>query len=331
MSQDTPEPENTTSKPPLFDRLAILGIGLLGSSVALAARRAGLAGEIVAYDHSDEVRQRAGELGLADTIAETATDAVSGADLVVLCLPVGVMGAVAKSVSDHLKPGAIVTDTGSVKVSVIKDVAPHVPENVHFVPSHPVAGTERSGPDAGFADMFAGRWCLLTPTPETDAEAIERVTDFWTGCAMKVDTMDAEHHDRVLAITSHIPHLIAYNIVGTAADLELVTQSEVVKYAAGGFRDFTRLAASNPTMWRDVFLNNREPVLEMLSRFTEDLIALQRNIRWGDGEALHELFTRTRHIRRSVIDAGQEIDEPDFGRWHGPVGVGESDADTDKS
>ena len=317
----------STGKP--FDRLAIFGIGLLGSSLALAARRGGLARRIVAYDTDIEVRARARELKLADIVTETASEAASGADLAVLCVPVGAMGAVARAMGKHLPPGAIVTDTGSVKVSVIRDVGPHLPDSVHFIPSHPVAGTERSGPDAGFAQMFEGRWCLLTPVGGTDRGMIDRLTAFWAGCEMKVDTMDAEHHDRVLAITSHIPHLIAYNIVGTAADLEMVTQSEVVKYAAGGFRDFTRLAASNPTMWRDVFLNNREPVLEMLARFTEDLIALQRNIRWGDGEALFDLFTRTRDIRRDVIDAGQEIDEPDFGRWHGPVGVGEAEKKTD--
>jgi len=264
-------------------------------------------------------------LGLADTVTESAGEAASGADLAVLCVPVGAMGPVAEAIGGHLPPGAIVTDTGSVKVSVIRDVTPHLADGVHFIPSHPVAGTERSGPDAGFAEMFEGRWCLMTPLDGTDPAMIERLSAFWRGCKMKVDTMDAEHHDRVLAITSHIPHLIAYNIVGTAADLETVTRSEVVKYAASGFRDFTRLAASNPTTWRDVFLNNREPVLEMLSRFTEDLIALQRNIRWGDGEALFELFDRTRDIRRDIIDAGQEIDEPDFGRWHGPKGVGEGE------
>ncbi|MFV2093362.1 MAG: prephenate/arogenate dehydrogenase family protein [Hyphomicrobiales bacterium] len=312
-----------------FDRLAIFGIGLLGSSLALAVRQGGLARQIVAFDTDAEVRAKARELGLADVVCDTAEDAAKGADLAVLCVPVGVMAPVAEAIGRHLPPGAIVTDTGSVKVSVIRDVTPHMPEGVHFIPSHPVAGTERSGPEAGFAQMFEGRWCLMTPVPGTDPSALEKLSAFWSGCRMKVDTMDAEHHDRVLAITSHIPHLIAYNIVGTAADLELVTRSEVVKYAASGFRDFTRLAASNPTMWRDVFLNNREPVLEMLARFTEDLIALQRNIRWGDGEALFELFDRTRDIRRDIIEAGQEIDEPDFGRWHGPVGVGEADNKSD--
>ncbi|VAW16840.1 Cyclohexadienyl dehydrogenase [hydrothermal vent metagenome] len=311
-----------------FDRLAIFGIGLLGSSLALAARRGGLARQIVAFDTDAGVRARARELGLADIVTDTAAEAAAGADLAVLCVPVGAMGPVAGAIGEHLPQGAIVTDTGSVKVSVIRDVAPHLPAGIHFIPSHPVAGTERSGPDAGFAEMFEGRWCLMTPIKGTDASQIDRLSAFWAGCEMKVDTMDAEHHDRVLAITSHLPHLIAYNIVGTAADLELVSKSEVVKYAASGFRDFTRLAASNPTMWRDVFLNNREPVLEMLARFTEDLTALQRNIRWGDGEALFDLFTRTRDIRRDVIDAGQEIDEPDFGRWHGPVGVGEAEKKT---
>jgi len=308
-----------------FERLAIFGIGLLGSSLALAARRGGLARQIVAYDADPEVRARAKVLGLADTVTESAGEAASGADLAVLCVPVGAMGPVAEAIGAHLPPGAIVTDTGSVKVSVIRDVTPHLGDGVHFIPSHPVAGTEHSGPDAGFAEMFEGRWCLMTPLAGTDPAMIDRLAAFWRGCEMKVDIMDAEHHDRVLAITSHIPHLIAYNIVGTAADLEQVTRSEVVKYAASGFRDFTRLAASNPTTWRDVFLNNREPVLEMLARFTEDLIALQRNIRWGDGEALFELFDRTRDIRRDIIDAGQEIDAPDFGRRHGPVEVGEGE------
>ncbi|MCL4164334.1 UNVERIFIED_CONTAM: hypothetical protein GTU68_008541, partial [Idotea baltica] len=298
------------------------GIGLLGSSLALAARKANLVGEIVAFDTDGEVRSQAKDLGFADEIAETAIEAATGADLIVLCVPVGAMGAAAKAISDVLAPGAILTDTGSVKAAVMRDVRPHVGPHAYFIPSHPVAGTERSGPDAGFAEMFEGRWCLMTPGPDTDPDAVEKLSDFWRGCEMKVDIMDAEHHDRVLAITSHIPHLIAYNIVGTAADLEIVTQTEVVKYAAGGFRDFTRLAASNPVMWRDVFLNNREPVLEMLARFTEDLIALQRNIRWSDGDALFDLFTRTRQIRRSVIDAGQEIDEMDFGRWHGPIEAG---------
>lgn len=314
---------------PDFKRLAIIGIGLLGSSTALAARKGGLASEIVAFDRDESVRERARELGLADRVAETAVEAVAGADLIILCVPVGAMGPAAADLAPALAPGAILTDTGSVKASIRRDVTPHVPAGVHFIPSHPVAGTERSGPDAGFAEMFAGRWCLMTPIDQDDPAAIDRLAGFWRGCGMSVDFMEADHHDRVLAITSHIPHLIAYNIVGTAADLEIVTQSEVVKYAAGGFRDFTRLAASDPTMWRDIFLNNRESVLEMLSRFTEDLVALQRQIRWGDGEALFDLFTRTRDIRRGIIDAGQEIDEQDFGRWHGPVGVGETDVKDD--
>lgn len=309
---------------PIFRRLAIFGIGLLGSSLAHAARKGNLVGEIIAFDPNPDVRRRAEELELADIVVDSPKAAAEGADLIVLCVPVGSMAAAAEAISDVIAPGAIVTDTGSVKAAVLRDVAPFVGAHAHFIPSHPVAGTERSGPDAGFAEMFEGKWCLMTPGPGTDQEAVERLADFWRGCAMKVETMDAVHHDRVLAITSHIPHLIAYNIVGTAADLEIVTQSEVVKYSAGGFRDFTRLAASDPTMWRDVFLNNREPVLEMLSRFTEDLIALQRDIRWGNGEELFDLFTRTRDIRRSVIDAGQEIDVPDFGR-HGPVGT---DAET---
>src|SRR5690606_8092847 len=237
-----------------------------------------------------------------------------GADIVFLCVPVGVVGDVARTIAPAIEPGAILTDVGSVKAAVIEQVAPHVPEGVHFVPGHPVAGTEQSGPDAGFAELFENRWCVLTPPPGTDPEACDRLEAFWRACGSHVERMDAEHHDLVLAITSHVPHLIAYNIVGTAADLEEVTQSEVIKFSAGGFRDFTRIAASDPVMWRDVFLHNRKAVLEMLGRFTEDLTALQRAIRWGDGETLLQVFTRTRAIRRGIIEAGQETPDPDFGR-----------------
>jgi cyclohexadieny/prephenate dehydrogenase len=239
---------------------------------------------------------------------------VAGADLVVLCAPVGANAALAAEFGPALRPGAILTDVGSVKNAVFRDVGPHVAASVHFIPGHPIAGTEHSGPDSGFAELFFNRWCVLTPPEGADGDAVERLAGFWRACGMSVDLMSAEHHDLVLAITSHVPHLIAYNIVGTAADLEQVTQSEVVKYAAGGFRDFTRIAASDPVMWRDVFLNNREAVLEMLGRFVEDLTALQRSIRWGDGDSLEALFTRTRAIRRGIIDAGQETTEPDFGR-----------------
>jgi len=240
--------------------------------------------------------------------------ALEGADLVVLATPVGTYPLLAPLIAPHLKAGATLTDVGSVKSVVLKEVGPHVPQGVHFIPGHPVAGTEQSGPEAGFAELFDGRWCILTPVPGTDAEAVERLKSFWRGCGSDVEIMDAKHHDLVLAITSHVPHLIAYNIVGTAADLETVTQSEVIKYSASGFRDFTRIAASDPTMWRDIFLNNREAVLEMLGRFNEDLAALQRAVRWGDGDALFNLFTRTRAIRRSIIEAGQDTPAPNFGR-----------------
>jgi cyclohexadieny/prephenate dehydrogenase len=266
---------------------------------------------------SAKTRQRVAELGIADKVVETNFDAVKDADLVIVCIPVGVCGAVAKEIGPHLQPGATVSDVGSVKSSVIRDMGAHLPKTVHFVPAHPVAGTEHSGPDAGFAELFEGRWCILTPPEGTDAEAVDRLAAFWRLIGAKVEIMSAEHHDLVLAITSHVPHLIAYNIVGTAADMEEVTQSEVVKFSAGGFRDFTRIAASDPVMWRDVFLNNKEAVLEMLGRFSEDLAALQRMIRWDDGEALEALFTRTRAIRRGIIEAGQDTDAADFGRPHG--------------
>ncbi|QKV20132.1 prephenate/arogenate dehydrogenase family protein [Oricola thermophila] len=299
---------------PMFERVALIGIGLIGSSLAHAIRRQGLAGEIVISTRSSETLKRAEELGLGDRFEPDPARAVEDADLVVLSIPVGACGAVAERIGPHLKTGAILTDAGSTKASVVRDVAPHVPEGVHFIPGHPIAGTEQSGPDAGFTSLFEGRWAILTPLPGTDPAALEKLTAFWTACGSKVDTMDPAHHDRVLAIVSHLPHIIAYNIVGTADDLETVSKSEVIKYSASGFRDFTRLAASDPTMWRDVCLANREAILEMLGRFSEDLAALQRSIRWGDGDALFDLFTRTRAIRRSIIEAGQEVDAPDFGR-----------------
>jgi len=302
---------------PLFDTIAIIGLGLIGSSIARAARAQGAVRSIVATSRSPETRQRVTELGLADKVVETNAEAVEGADLVIVCVPVGVCGAVAKEIGPHLAPGAIVSDVGSVKGSVVRDMGQYLPDNVHFIPAHPVAGTEHSGPDAGFAELFENRWCILTPPEGTDPEAVERLAAFWRLLGAKVETMSPEHHDIVLAITSHIPHLIAYNIVGTAADVEQVTQSEVIKFSAGGFRDFTRIAASDPVMWRDVFLNNKEAVLEMLARFSEDLAALQRMIRWNDGQALEELFTRTRAIRRGIIEAGQDTPVPDFGRPHG--------------
>ena len=299
---------------PIFTKVALLGVGLIGASMAHAMRRGGLAAHIAGHARSLETRRRAGELGFCDSIHEDPAEAVRNADLVALCTPVGAFGAVAQAVAPALKPGAIITDVGSVKMAVLRDVSPHVPNGVHFVPGHPIAGTEHSGPDAGFAELFDGRWCVLTPPPGTDEAAIETLASFWRGCGSRVEIMDAKHHDLVLAITSHIPHLIAYNIVGTAADLEQVTQSEVIKFSAGGFRDFTRIAASDPTMWRDVFLNNREAVLEILGRFSEDLSRLQRAIRWGDGDMLFDLFTRTREIRRGVIDAGQDTAAANFGR-----------------
>jgi cyclohexadieny/prephenate dehydrogenase len=302
---------------PVFQRLALIGIGLIGSSIALAARRGNLARHIAVSTRSAETLRRAEELALGDSYHAEAAEAVRDADCVILCIPVGAYGAVTRAISGALKLGAIVSDVGSVKASVIAEVQPLLPAGIHFVPAHPVAGTEYSGPGAGFAELFDNRWCILTPPPETDRQAVAKMLDFWRRMGSNVEVMNAEHHDLVLAITSHVPHLIAYNIVGTAADLETVTRSEVMKFSAGGFRDFTRIAASDPTMWRDVFLNNREAVLEMLGRFTEDLTALQRLIRYGEGDKLFELFTRTRAIRRGIIAAGQETAAPDFGRRHG--------------
>jgi cyclohexadieny/prephenate dehydrogenase len=277
-------------------------------------RRAGLATHIAGYTHRAQTLERARAAGFADSLHADVASCVKDADLVVLATPVGTYAALAEQIGPHLKRGAILSDVGSVKSAVIRDVGPHVPEGVHFIPAHPIAGTEQSGPESGFAELFDGRWCILTPPPGTDAAALEKLKRFWQQLGSQVEVMDARHHDLVLAITSHLPHLIAYNIVGTADDLQTVTQSEVIKYSAGGFRDFTRIAASDPTMWRDVFLNNREAVLEVLGRFSEDLSALQRAIRWGDGEALFNLFTRTRAIRRSIVDAGQDTPAADFGR-----------------
>jgi cyclohexadieny/prephenate dehydrogenase len=299
---------------PLFERLALVGLGLIGSSIARAARRLNLAGAIVAVDADAAVLARVRALGLADEATSDPAQGAGGADHVILCVPIGAYEAVTKAMRDALKPGAIVSDVGSVKGAVVSQVQPHLPPGVHFVPAHPVAGTEHSGPDSGFATLFHNRWCILTPPDGTDEQAVATVREFWAAMGANVEVMTPQHHDLVLAITSHVPHLIAYNIVGTAADLEAVTQGEVIKFSAGGFRDFTRIAASDPTMWRDVFLNNKEAVLEMLGRFNEDLASLQRAIRWGDGEALHGLFTRTRAIRRGIISVGQETPEPDFGR-----------------
>jgi cyclohexadieny/prephenate dehydrogenase len=304
------------SAAPIFERLALIGVGLIGSSIARAARAAGVVRSIAASARSGATRRRVAELGIVDQVSETNAAAVAGADLVIVCVPVGQCGAVAAEIGAHLKPGATVSDVGSVKGSVLKDMAPHLPAGVHFVPAHPVAGTEHSGPDAGFAELFVNRWCILTPPENADPQAVERLAAFWRALGANVDTMSAEHHDLVLAITSHVPHLIAYSIVGTADDLETVTRSEVMKFSAGGFRDFTRIAASDPTMWRDVFLHNKDAVLEMLGRFNEDVSALARAIRWGDGEALFNLFTRTRAIRRGIVEIGQDSATPDFGRPH---------------
>ncbi len=298
----------------MYNRIALIGIGLIGSSLAHVIRRQGLAKHIAISTRSAETLARAEALGLGDSYFADAGDAVKDADLVIVSVPVGSSGAVAQQIAPQLKPGAVVTDVGSTKQSVVTQMQPHIPADVHFIPGHPIAGTEKSGPDAGFAELFENRWCILTPPEGTDEDEVERLTKFWEACGSKVDRMDPAHHDLVLAIVSHLPHLIAYNIVGTADDLETVTESEVIKYSASGFRDFTRLAASDPTMWRDVCLHNKDAILEMLARFSEDLSSMQRAIRWGDGEALFNLFTRTRAIRRSIIEAGQEVDVPDFGR-----------------
>jgi cyclohexadieny/prephenate dehydrogenase len=297
-----------------FDTIALVGIGLIGSSIAREIKDKGLAGSVTVSSRSDATLKRAQELGLGDRYTTSAAEAVKDADLVVVSVPVGASGAVAAEIAANLKPGAIVTDVGSTKGSVIAQMAPHMPTGVHFIPGHPIAGTEYSGPDAGFIGLFKGRWCILTPLPETDEAAKAKLRTFWETLGSMVDDMDPEHHDKVLAIVSHLPHIIAYNIVGTADDLEAVTESEVIKYSASGFRDFTRLAASDPIMWRDVCLHNKDAILEMLARFSEDLAYLQRAIRWGDGDKLFDLFTRTRAIRRSIIQAGQDTEMVDFGR-----------------
>lgn len=299
---------------PIYGRVALIGLGLIASSMAHAIRRAGLAGEITGYARTEETRAVAREIGLCDRVCDSAAEAARDADLVVLCVPVGAMGAVAAEIAPVLKRGATVSDVGSVKKAVIEAVAPHLPGHVHFVPAHPLAGTEHSGPRAGFAELFDNRWCILVPPEGAERAAVDRLRAFWNGIGSNVEEMDAEHHDLVLAVTSHTPHLIAYTMVGVADDLRRVTDSEVIKYSAAGFRDFTRIAASDPTMWRDVFLTNKEATLEILGRFTEELFALQRAIRRGDGAHLHAYFTRTRAIRRGIIEAGQDTAAPDFGR-----------------
>jgi cyclohexadieny/prephenate dehydrogenase len=305
-----------TRPAPLYNRLALIGVGLIGSSIARAAKAQGAVGSIVATARSEATRRRVAELGLADQVVETAAAAVEGADLVIVCIPVGACGTVAKEIAPHLAPGATVSDVGSVKGSIVRDMGPHIPKNVHFVPAHPVAGTEYSGPDAGFAELFVNRWCILTPPEGTDAAATEKLAAFWRLLGANVESMSPEHHDLVLAVTSHLPHLIAYTIVGTADELQNVTRSEVLKFSAGGFRDFTRIAASDPTMWRDVFLANKDAVLEMLGRFNEDISALTRAIRNADGNTLFEHFARTRAIRKGIVQIGQDSPAPDFGRPH---------------
>ncbi|HWK46193.1 MAG TPA: prephenate/arogenate dehydrogenase family protein [Stellaceae bacterium] len=289
-----------------FERVAIVGFGLIGSSMARALRQTGLARRIIGADSDPAVLGTVRDLDLADETTADMAVAVRGADLVVLATPIGSFREIGAAIGPHLAPGAIVTDTGSVKQAIIRDLAPHIPESVHLVPGHPIAGTEHSGPGAGFAELFHGRWCILTPLPQTDRPSVERIAAMWRRFGMSLVEMDPVRHDKVLAITSHLPHLIAYTIVGTAIDLEDSLQSEVIKFSAGGFRDFTRIAASDPIMWRDIFLNNREAVLEMLQRMTEDLVALQRAIRWGEGDKLQDLFSRARAVRRGVIDAHQD-------------------------
>jgi cyclohexadieny/prephenate dehydrogenase len=299
---------------PIFEELAIIGVGLIGSSIARGVRRRNAARRIILADQSVGALERAKVLALGDVVTDDLARAVSKADCVILCVPVGAYEAVGRVISPALGKGSIVSDVGSVKSAVISALEPLLPSHVRFVPAHPVAGTEQSGPDAGFATLFVNRWCILTPPQGTDKRAVGQVCALWEALGSHVELMSATHHDLVLAITSHVPHLIAYNIVGTAADLEEVTQSEVIKFSAGGFRDFTRIAASDPTMWRDVFLHNKEAVLEMLGRFNEDLTALQRMIRRGDSDGLFALFTRTRAIRLGIVAQGQETAAPDFGR-----------------
>lgn len=297
----------------IYERVALIGLGLIASSMAHGMRARGLAGEIVGTARSAETRDAAREIGFCDRVEDSAAEAVAGADLVVLCVPVGAMGAVAAEIAPHLKPGCVLSDVGSTKRAVMDAVAPHLPEGVHFIPAHPVAGTEQSGPHSGFAELFENRWLLMTPEG-ADPQALETYVEFWKGLGALVEQMEPDHHDLVLAVTSHAPHLIAYTMVGVADDLQRVTDSEVVTFSAAGFRDFTRIAASDPTMWRDVFLSNKEATLEILGRFTEELFALQRAIRQGDGDHLHAYFTRTRAIRRGIIEAGQDTDAPNFGR-----------------
>jgi cyclohexadieny/prephenate dehydrogenase len=305
----------------IYQRVALIGLGLIASSMAHAMRAGGLAGEIVGFAKSPETRAAAKEL-FCDRVTDSAAEAVQGADLVVLAVPVGAMGEIAAEIGPHLKPGATVTDVGSVKRAVVDAVAPQVPGGVHFIPGHPLAGTEYSGPRSGFATLFQNRWWLLTPPPDADAAAVARLRSLLEAMGANVDEMDVEHHDLVLAVVSHVPHAIAYTMVGVADHMRRVSQSEVIKYSASGFRDFTRIAASDPVMWRDVFLTNKDAVLDILGRFAEELFVLQRAIRMGDGDHLHAYFTRTRAIRRGIIEAGQDTAAPDFGRAAPPAKEG---------
>lgn len=302
-----------------FQRITIIGLGHIGSSIARAVKQLGLASELVVTDASSVIQKRAKEIGLGDRVAGTNAEAVKDSDLVILCVPVGKLGTVAAEIAPYLKAGAIISDVGSVKGPVSREMSEHLPKAVHFVPAHPVAGTEDSGPDSGFAELFINRWCILTPLPDTGPAAVEKLAAFWRALGANVETMTPDHHDLVLAVTSHLPHLIAYTIVGTADELESVTEAEVLKFSAGGFRDFTRIAASDPTMWRDIFLANKDAVLEMLGAFQEDLSKLTRAIRRGDGEALFDHFTRTRAIRRGIVSLGQDAAGANFGRPHGQL------------
>ena len=299
-----------------YNHVALIGLGLLASSISLAMRRAGMTAKITGTARSEDTRETALKLGLVDAVFKTAAEAVKGADLVILCVPVGAMEGIAEEIAPHLSQGCTITDVGSVKRAVVDAVAPHLPPNVEFIPGHPMAGTEKSGPEAGFASLFDNRWCLITPLEGSDHAAVERLSAFWTTLGSNVEMMEIDHHDLVASVISHAPHLMAYTMVGVADDMTRITKTEVVKFSAAGFRDFTRIAASDPTMWRDVFLNNKEATLEVLGRFTEELFALQRAIRTGDGDFLFDYFTRTRDIRRSIVDAGQDTDAPDFGRIH---------------
>lgn len=304
---------------PMFERAALIGIGLIGSSISLAARRANLVGTFVGSARTPATVETAMRLGLIEQGYITAAEAVADADLVILCTPVGVCGEIAEEISGSLKPGAILTDVGSVKAAIVRDVAPHVPKGVHFVPGHPIAGTENSGPEAGFAELFEDRWCILTPAPDADKEAVEKVAAFWLALGARIELMTPEHHDLVLAATSHLPHLIAYNIVNTAARLERAEKHDVIKYSAGGFRDFTRIAGSDPVMWRDIFLNNKDAVLDMLGRFTEDLSELERALRGGDGKTLVRLFADAQGVRRKIIEAGEHSAQAETGPAASPT------------